>query len=252
MGHLNKKYLLRLQGIKARYPFSKKEVLQGINMEIKQGDFVAILGPNGAGKSTLFKVIYGILPRLAGKIFLMGREIKNPSPIFWIKEGVHYLPQGSQLFPNLSIRDNFYLAYRFLTKRQIRREIGKFFFLLKTIPSGEKISENFDKRAGLLSGGERQILSLGMTLMGEPKLLLLDEPTAGLTLGVSEKLFSWLKKKNAEENLTIVVVEHNLKNVLQFSSRIFNMMYGKILEMRREDFSDIKLLRSKILGKSEG
>lgn len=243
--------IIRLEGIKARYPFSKKDVLQGININIYPGDFITLLGPNGAGKSTLFKVIYGMLPPFEGKVFFKGKERKNLYPIFWLKKAIRYLPQGGQVFPDLSIKDNFYMAGKFLSDMQIKNGIEEIFSLLEEIPDGKRIIENFNKRIGILSGGQRQIVSLGMALLGEPEFLLLDEPTAGLALKISEKLLSFLKKKNNEKGLTLLVVEHNLKSVLAYSNRVFNMNYGKVLEMEKEVFSDISILRDKILQLSE-
>jgi len=243
--------LLRLERIKARYPFSKKDVLQEINLNIYEGDFIILIGPNGAGKSTLFKVIYGILPNFEGKIFFRGKEVKNSHPVFWLKKFIRYLPQGGQIFPDLSIKDNFYLAGKFLSDNRIKQGIEEIFSFLEEIPDGKRIIENFNKRAGLLSGGQRQIVSLGMVLLGEPQFLLLDEPTAGLAPKISEKILSFLKKKNNEKKLTLLVVEHNLKSTLEFSNRVFNMNYGSVIEMDKDDFSNIDLLREKIFKLSE-
>lgn len=245
------KEILRLEGIKTRYPFSKKDVLQSIDIKIDEGDFITLLGPNGAGKSTLFKVIYGTLPPTEGKIFFKGKEVRNLRPEFWLKETVRYLPQGGQIFSDLSIKDNFYLAGKFLSEYQVRQGIAEFFSFLEEIPDGKQIIGNFDRRSGLLSGGQRQIVSLGMALLGKPKFLLLDEPTAGLATKISERILSFLKKKNNQKELTLMIVEHNLKSVLEFSNRVFNMSYGKIFEMQKEDFSDINILRQKVLQLSE-
>jgi branched-chain amino acid transport system ATP-binding protein len=243
--------IIRLEGLKAKYPYSDKIVLREISFTIFTGDFITLLGPNGAGKSTLFKVIYGTLPAMGGKIFFRGEEIKKANPVSWLKNMVRYLPQGGKIFPDLSIRDNFYMAGRFLPGGQVIKGIEDFFSLLEGIPDGERIINNFNKKAGGLSGGQRQVIALGMSLLGEPGLLFLDEPTAGLAVGLSEKLLSRLKEKNKENGLTVLVVEHNLKSVLKFSNRVFNMTYGKISEMGKEDFSDVEILREKILQSSE-
>lgn len=243
--------IIRLEGLKAKYPYSDKIVLRDISFTIFAGDFITLLGPNGAGKSTLFKVIYGTLPALEGRIFFKGEEIKKTNPVSWLKNRVRYLPQGGKIFSDLSIRDNFYMAGRFLSEEQIREGIEDFFSLLEGIPDGERIMNNFNKKAGSLSGGQRQVIALGMSLLGDPVFLFLDEPTAGLAVGLSEKLLSRLKEKNKEHGLTVLVIEHNLKSVLKFSNRVFNMTYGKISEMGKEDFSDVEILREKILQTSE-
>jgi branched-chain amino acid transport system ATP-binding protein len=243
--------IIRLEGLQAKYPYSDKIVLREISITIFTGDFITLLGPNGAGKSTLFKVIYGTLPAMGGKIFFRGEEIKKASPVSWLKNMVRYLPQGGKIFPDLSIKDNFYMAGRFLPEGQVSKGIEDFFSLLEGIPDGERIINNFNKKAGGLSGGQRQVIALGMSLLGEPGFLFLDEPTAGLAVGLSEKLLSRLKEKNKENGLTVLVVEHNLKSVLKFSNRVFNMTYGKISEMGKEDFSDVEILREKILESSE-
>ncbi len=243
--------IIRLEGLKAKYPYSDKIVLREIAFTIFEGDFITLLGPNGAGKSTLFKVLYGILPALGGKIFFRGREIKKANPTLWLKNKIRYLPQEGKIFSDLSIKDNFCMAGRFLSEGQVRKGIEDFFSLLDGIPDGERIISNFNKRAGSLSGGQRQVIALGMALLGEPEFLFLDEPTAGLAVGISEKLLSWLKERNKEKGMTVLVVEHNLKSVLKFSNRVFNMTYGKISEMGKEDFSDVEILREKILQSSE-
>jgi len=245
------KEVIRLESIKARYPFSKKVVLQGIDIKIFEGDFITLLGPNGAGKSTLFKVIYGILPPLEGKIFFKGEKIKSSHPAFWLKKSIRYLPQGGQVFKDLSIKDNFYLAGRYLSDSEIRKGIEEIFSFLEEIPDGRRIIENFNKRAGLLSGGQRQIISLGMVLLGDPEFLLLDEPTAGLAVKISERILSFLKNENEEKGVTMLVVEHNLKSVLKLSNRVFNMNYGRVFEMEKEEFSDVNILREKIFRLSQ-
>lgn len=243
--------MIRLEGLTAKYPYSDKIVLREIAFTIFAGDFITLLGPNGAGKSTLFKVLYGILPALGGKIFFRGREIKKANPTLWLKNRLRYLPQGGKIFPDLSIKDNFYMAGKFLSEEQVRNGIKDLFSLLEGIPDGERVINSFNKRAGSLSGGQRHLIALGMALLGEPEFLFLDEPTAGLAVGISEKLLSWLKEKNMEKGMTVLVVEHNLKSVLKFSNRVFNMTYGKISEMGKEDFSDAEILREKILQSSD-
>lgn len=243
--------IIRLEGLKAKYPGSDKIVLGEVSFKIFPGDFITLLGPNGAGKSTLFRVLYGTLPALGGKIFFKGKEIIKTNPTFWLNNGVRYLSQGGRIFSDLSIKDNFYMGGRFLSEQQIRKGIEDFFSLLEGIPDGERIIDNFNNRAGNLSGGQRQITALGIALLGDPEFLFLDEPTAGLAVGLSEKLLSWLQKKNKEKGITVLAVEHNLKSILKFSNRVFNMTYGKITEMGKEDFLEVEILREKILQSSE-
>jgi len=144
----------------------------------------------------------------------------------------------------LSIKDNFYLAGRYLSDSEIRKGIEEIFSFLEEIPDGRRIIENFNKRAGLLSGGQ-------MVLLGDPEFLLLDEPTAGLAVKISEKILSFLKNENEEKGVTILVVEHNLKSVLKLSNRVFNMNYGRVFEMEKEEFSDVNILREKIFRLSQ-
>lgn len=173
-------------------------------------------------------------------------------PIIWLKKKVHYLPQGGQIFSDLTIEDNFNLAGRFQKIAQIKDRTKTFFSFLEDIPDGNRIIDNFNKRAGNLSGGQRQIVSLGMALLGEPELLFLDEPTAGLAVKISEIILKWLNEQNIKKGLTIFVVEHNLRNILQLSNRVINMSYGKTYEMNKTDFSDIEVLRKKVFEAHEG
>lgn len=239
--------ILGLENVKARYANSKKPILNGINFKVYEKDFITLVGPNGAGKSTLMKVIFGILKRSDGNIFHNSKQIGTVSPAFWLKNKIHYLPQGGRIFPDLSIEDNFRISGRFIESQKVEEGKKSFISFLESISGGKKLIKNFKERAGILSGGQRQILALGMTLIGAPRLLLLDEPTAGLAPNTSRDLLAWIKEESKKNGTAVLIIEHNLKTALEYSNRTFEMTYGRISEMDKGDFSNIDLLRKKII-----
>lgn len=243
--------LIRLENAWCRYPRSKKDVLQGVSFLVAQGDFITLLGPNGAGKSTLFRAIYGTVPLLTGRVLYLDREIPDLHPAFWMRNGVHYMPQGGSLFQDLTIGQNLALAGKFLNPDAIKQGARRLYEFLEGVPDGRQVIDHWNERAGLLSGGQRQLVALGMVLLGEPCLLLLDEPTAGLTEHLSSKVLTWLKERTDAQGLSVVIVEHNLRNAINISNRILYMDCGCISEMDREEFADIEVLRKRIFSRGQ-
>ena len=166
------KKMLRLKDIHASY--NKREILRGASIEVRKGEITALVGPNGAGKSTLLKVISGLLKTLNGKVYLSDKDITPLPTHLRVKLGISYFLQGGSVFPHLRVCDNLELGGINLSNGRIEERTEE---VLKIFPH---LKDKFKSRAGLLSGGERQMLALGIVLMTRPKLLLLDEPSTGL------------------------------------------------------------------------
>jgi len=219
--------ILSLENIEAGY--YERIVLKNIKIELKKDEIVLLIGPNGAGKSTLLKVIAGVLRPWKGKLTFGDKEINEFSPAKRAKIGISYFMQGAEVFPDLTVKENLEVAGLSLDKKRFSEKINEIFQLF---PDLDKIK---DKRAGLLSGGERHRLALSMVFIKEPKLVLFDEPSAGLSpIFVSELLE---KIKIMKENLkaTILMVEQNVKEGMKISDRVYLMKDGEIVKESTPD-----------------
>jgi branched-chain amino acid transport system ATP-binding protein len=205
--------IIELKNIYASY--GKKEVLSDVSIAVKKGELVSLIGPNGAGKSTTLKVISGFLKPKSGKIIFKDKDITNLSPWQRSKLGIAYLFQGGSIFENLTVIENLKLSNE---KIETAFEI---------FPELEKYKKT---RAGLLSGGLKQMLSISLILLKDPELLLLDEPSAGLSPALVEKLISKIKDINQKFNKTILLVEQNIVQALKISNRLYLMSAGKIIK----------------------
>ncbi len=201
--------------------YGKMEVLHGIDLEVEKGEIVSVLGPNGAGKSTLLNTIFGIANILRGSITFNGRSIVGLKPNQITRIGIGYTPQISNVFPSMTVLENLEIgAYH--RRDDIRGDLEEVFQLF---PEIERRKHNLAKT---LSGGERQMLAVARALMAKPKLLLLDEPTAGL----APKAASLLMKKILEireRGITVLLVEQNVKRALDVSDRAYVLVGGRIV-----------------------
>ncbi|HEY6282798.1 MAG TPA: ABC transporter ATP-binding protein [Nitrososphaerales archaeon] len=202
--------------------YGKLAIIQDVSFKVDAGDFVAIVGPNGSGKSTLVKSILGLTNIFEGTITFEGTNITNWKPEKIAKLKLGYVPQLGNVFPDLSVSENLELGGVTVRderqKRKMRELVVELFPILKS-RSGQ--------RAGLLSGGERQMLAVGRALAAEPKLLILDEPTAALAPLVAEQLFQRLVEIRQKLNMTIVLVEQNARKALGLANRGLVLVQGK-------------------------
>ena len=210
--------VLRASGVVAGYSAADR-VLKGVELEVNPGELVAVIGPNGAGKSTLFKTIAGLLSASEGEIRLDGAPITNWPARKICAAGVAFVPQEQNIFPSMSVRENL--------------EIGGFVDPKGTPARIEELFQRFpmlaDKRrhaARTLSGGQRQVLAMAMALMVEPRVLLLDEPSAGLSPVAAESLFETIVAIN-REGLAVAMVEQNAVEALEVASRAYILVDGK-------------------------
>jgi branched-chain amino acid transport system ATP-binding protein len=199
--------------------------LNEISLEVKKGETVSLLGPNGAGKTTLLLTLSGILKTTEGRILFDEEDITNLSPPKIVSKGVGHVPQGRHIFPTLSVIDNLMMgAYqRRKAKKEIEKDLEWIYQFLPTL------KERMHQRAGTLSGGEQQMLSVGRAMMGRPKLLLLDEPSLGLAPRLMDEIFALFKEMN-RTGLTLFIAEQEILLSLSISSRGYLLRNGRVIK----------------------
>lgn len=214
--------ILRAEAISASY--GRVKVLKDINMSVESGEIVCLVGANGAGKSTLLKVISGIVPAVSGKFLFEGQDITNKKPDFIVKAGLSHVPEGRQIFADLTVRQNLLLGsyVHKLPKQEMTRLFESVFELFPILKS------RLMQKAGTMSGGEQQMLAIGRGLMSQPKLLLLDEPSLGLAPLVVETILRIIQNLRST-GISILLVEQNVNAVLQISDRAYVMETGSIV-----------------------
>jgi branched-chain amino acid transport system ATP-binding protein len=209
--------LLSVAGLAAGY--GGTQVLRGIDLDVAAGEIVAVLGANGAGKSTLNRTISGVMRATRGSVRFAGSAIEREKPAAIVARGLVHVPEGRRVFPNLTTRENLDLgAYR--RGRSRRRENRERVFAI--FP---RLAERQSQRAGTLSGGEQQMLAIGRGLMAEPKLLILDEPSLGLSPLLVEELFALIRRINAE-GVALLLVEQNVVQSLEVARRAYILENG--------------------------
>ena len=225
--------MLSLEAVNSGY--GSMQILEDITIRVDQGEIVSILGPNGAGKTTLLNTVYGIALILKGKVTFEGSAINGLRPEQVARRGIGYAPQLFSVFPSLTVRENLELG-GYIRRDRLEEDMNEMYRLF---PEVERRRDNLAKT---LSGGERQMLAVARALMARPRLLLLDEPTAGL----SPKALSTLLNKVVEiksRNITIMLVEQNARRALEISDRAYVLVGGRIVAEAsgKEMLSDEKL-----------
>lgn len=211
------KAILECNGIAAGY-VKGLNILQGVDLVVNEGEIVSIIGPNGAGKSTLLKAIMSLIKVSAGRFYLNGTEKTGLSTHKIVMEGLGYVPQVANVFPSLTIEENLEIgSWSIKDKRDALKKIYSDFPML---------SDRKKDKAGNLSGGQRQILALARALITSPNLLLLDEPSAGLSPVAINDVFTSIKEIN-ESGVSILLVEQNAKRALGFSDRGYVLDQGR-------------------------
>lgn len=208
-------HLLALQDVHAGY--TDANILHGVDLHVDPGEIVTIVGPNGAGKSTALKVVMGLLSVRQGSITLEGQDLKGRKTETMLDHGIGYVPQVANVFPSLTVLENLRIGKRTSDSVQRMDEVFTYFPILST---------RRNVRAGRLSGGERQMLALGRALMRDPKILLLDEPSAALSPGLTKEVFDKILEINAG-GTAILLVEQNARQSLAFSHRAYVLDTGR-------------------------
>jgi branched-chain amino acid transport system ATP-binding protein len=213
--------MLELKDIEAGY--NKKPVLNGVSMTVNRGEIVALMGPNGAGKSTVLKTVIGVLKTRQGAVLFNGERLNGNSPAKIIGRGIVYVPQGNAVFNDLTVLENLQMGAFLLTDNTlIEQRMQDVFGLFP------EIAERKNMDAGNLSGGEKQMLALGRALMLKPEVLLLDEPSLGLSPKAVKKAFETIKGIAKHYNTAVLMVEQNVQEALRISDRVYVMVLGKV------------------------
>jgi ABC-type branched-subunit amino acid transport system ATPase component len=178
------------------------DILKGVSLHVKPGEIVWVIGPNGAGKSTVFKALYGFLGIRQGRILFDDQDITNIRPQNALKAGITIVPQLRSIFPQMTVYENLELGmYLEHSKQRISQRID---YILELFP---RLAERAKQKAGTMSGGEQRMLEIGRALMWEPKLVLMDEPSAGLAPLITKMIFGNIKRLNREIGLTVLMIE---------------------------------------------
>jgi branched-chain amino acid transport system ATP-binding protein len=212
---------LEVSGLEVAY--GSKVVLHGVGLAVGAEEVVGLIGANGAGKSTLLKGVSGVLAPRAGSIRFHGREIAGRPPHANVQDGIVYCPQGGQVFRRLSVAENLAIAGH---GRPAGARGGAVEDVYRLFP---RLRERQRLRAGVLSGGERQMLALGIALMLEPRLFLIDEPSGGLAPILVEHLFERIRLVSRDLRTPILLVEQNLRHALALSDRLYVLRNGRIV-----------------------
>ncbi len=199
--------------------YTEVDILQGVSMQVKPGEIVAIIGPNGAGKSTLLKTIFGLLHPRQGNITFNDKPIAGLRPHKIVKSGISYVPQVKNVFPSLTIQENLEMG-AFIRRDNYSSRLEEVYALFPTL------CERRTERAGLLSGGQRQMVAMGRALMLDPRVLLLDEPSSGLAPRLVAMIFEKILEINAT-GVSIVIVEQNAREALKMSHHGYVLAMGK-------------------------
>ena len=214
--------MLEVRGLHAGY--GAVRVLRDVDLHVAEGETVAVLGANGAGKSTLMQSLVGIVKPSAGAIRFEGRDIAGSPPEKIVRGGLTLVPEGRRVLARLTVRENLRMgAFARRDKGSTAEAIERY---LEMFPI---LAERQNQLAGTLSGGEQQQLVICRALMGQPRLLLLDEPSLGLAPVVVEQVFELLVDLKAKEGLTVVIVEQNVSEVLEISDRAYVMEHGRLV-----------------------
>jgi branched-chain amino acid transport system ATP-binding protein len=237
--------MLRLRSVHAGY--GNVEVLHGVSLHVERGEIVTIVGANGAGKSTLLNAVAGVVRPSEGTVTFESRDISRQAPETVVSTGCVLVPEGRQIFPDLSVHENLLLGGYLRWRRHGTRaaaaeieEINRLFPILK-----KRRAQN----AGTLSGGEQQMLALGRALMARPRLLMLDEPSIGLAPLVVREIFDVIARLR-DQGTTILLVEQNARAALSIADRGYVMETGRIMvEGTVEDLHDNHDVRRAYLGK---
>jgi len=213
-------------------------------MTVNKGEIVALIGPNGAGKSTVLKTVIGVLKTRQGAVLFNGERLNGNSPAKIIGRGIVYVPQGNAVFNDLTVLENLQMGAFLLTdKTLIEQRMQEVFGLFP------EISERKNMDAGNLSGGEKQMLALGRALMIKPDVLLLDEPSLGLSPKAVKKAFETIKGIAKRFNTAVLMVEQNVQEALRISDRVYVMVLGKVAAQDTPANLTRERIRALFLGK---
>jgi branched-chain amino acid transport system ATP-binding protein len=236
--------LLQLKDINVHYGGVK--ALAGASIDIDEGEVIALMGPNGAGKSTILKAIFGLAPVQSGKVIWEGQEIK-PISYEMVERRISFVPQGRRVFRHLTVYENIEIGGWNIKSNTERKE--RIENVLEIFPA---LKGKLRAKSGTLSGGQQQMLAVARGLMTDPKILLLDEPSLGLAPKIVKEVFAKIKEINEKRKTAIVVVEHNIKSLLEITHRAYVLDKGKVVAHGApNDLLKTDILQKVFLGKLE-
>jgi len=233
--------MLSLAAVSAGY--GSFRALFDVSLEVPQGEAVAVIGPNGAGKTTLMRVISGLVPLTGGAMTLEGRSVGGLPAYRMVEQGIAHVPENRRLFARLTVEDNLRIG-AFIPQARARFAVE----LERVYQLFPRLKDRREQLAGTLSGGEQQMCAIGRALMSRPKLLLMDEPSAGLAPLVVQQVFELVQRIRAE-GLTVLIVEQNVPQVLEVVDRAYVLEVGSIkLKGTSAELKDNDLIRRSYMG----
>jgi branched-chain amino acid transport system ATP-binding protein len=218
--------LLEIEGLVVLY--GRVEALHGIDLSVEEGEIVTLIGSNGAGKTTTVRSISGLVPASAGRIVLGGKQISGLSAPEIVKRGIGHSPEGRHVFPRLTVRDNLEMGAYLRRDKEVKKDLERVFNLFP------RLLERDSQLAGTLSGGEQQMLAMGRAMMTHPRVLLLDEPSLGLSPVLVDTIFQVIGELHSE-GTTILLIEQNALMALRTASRGYVMETGNIVQSDKAD-----------------
>ena len=220
---MSDEFLIHVDNIRAGY-VPGVDILSECSLEVRRGELIGIIGPNGAGKSTLLKALFGLLSVREGQVLYKGEDISDAPAHELVEKGIGYVPQRDNVFPSLTVQENLEMGV-FLRPAIFKERLA---FVTEIFP---RLAERLGQRAGSLSGGERQMLAMGRALMMDPEVILLDEPSAGLSPDLQDQVFLRTREIN-QAGVSVVMVEQNARRCLQICHR------GYVLDQGTNAYSD--------------
>lgn len=235
--------MLKIKSLESGY--GKIKALFGIDLEIKAGEIVALIGANGAGKTTFLKTVSGLIKASAGSVFFQDQKLTNLAPEKIVNMGISHVPEGRMVFAQRSVQTNLEMgAFGRKDKKAVKQDIEKYYEMFPIL------GDRSNQKAGTLSGGEQQMLSIARGLMKRPKLLLLDEPSMGLAPVLVNQIFKIIKELN-KTGLSILLVEQNVKKALKITQRAYVIELGRIVHQgKSSDLLDSEEIRKSYLGEA--
>jgi branched-chain amino acid transport system ATP-binding protein len=218
--------LLEIEGLVVLY--GRVEALHGIDLSVEEGEIVTLIGSNGAGKTTTVRTISGLVPASGGRIMLDGKQISGLSAPEIVKRGIGHSPEGRHVFPRLTVRDNLEMGAYLRRDKEVKKDLERVFSLFP------RLLERDSQLAGTLSGGEQQMLAMGRAMMTHPRVLLLDEPSLGLSPVLVDTIFQVIGELH-HEGTTILLIEQNALMALRTASRGYVMETGNIVQSDKAD-----------------
>jgi branched-chain amino acid transport system ATP-binding protein len=224
--------------------YGRIPILGGVSFSVAPGEFIGVLGHNGMGKTTLLRALMGYIPATAGRVMLEGADITRAEPYRRARSGMGYVPQGREIFPALSVRDNLRMG----AVGRPKDEAAAIGAVLETFP---RLKRLIDRPGGALSGGEQQLLAMARCLVGGPKLVLLDEPTEGIQPSIIDEIVDTLLGLRSKGGLTMILVEQNLDFIAALSERVLIIQKGTIVHSAKPDELHGHGLINEFIGVSE-